>query len=111
MATVPTWEWVTILCCLFFSAFFSGSETAFVSLSRAKFQALLLARNKVRDPLRIWVENPSGLLTSILIGNNLVNIAASAIATDIASKVFKSSALAVAVGVTTFVILVFGDAR
>ena len=109
MASVPTWEWITIICCLFLSAFFSGSETAFVSLSRAKFQALLQARDRKRDPLNIWVHNPSGLLTSILIGNNLVNIAASAIATDIASQVFESSALAVAVGATTFVILVFGE--
>ena len=109
MATVPTWEWVTIFCCLFFSAFFSGCETAFVSLSRAKFQSLLQARSRARDPLKVWVDNPSGLLTSILIGNNLVNIGASALATDIASKVFESSALAVAVGVTTFVILVFGE--
>ena len=109
MASVPTWEWITIICCLFLSAFFSGSETAFVSLSRAKFQALLQARDRKRDPLNIWVHNPSGLLTSILIGNNLVNIAASAIATDIASRVFESSALAVAVGATTFVILVFGE--
>ena len=109
MASVPTWEWITIICCLFLSAFFSGSETAFVSLSRAKFQALLQARDRKRDPLNIWVHNPSGLLTSILIGNNLVNISASAIATDIASRVFESSALAVAVGATTFVILVFGE--
>ena len=109
MASVPTWEWITIICCLFLSAFFSGSETAFVSLSRAKFQALLQARDRKRDPLNIWVHNPSGLLTSILIGNNLVNIAASAIVTDIASQVFESSALAVAVGATTFVILVFGE--
>jgi CBS domain containing-hemolysin-like protein len=109
MASVPTWEWITIICCLFLSAFFSGSETAFVSLSRAKFQAILQSRDRKRDPLNIWVHNPSGLLTSILIGNNLVNIAASAIAADIASQIFKSSALAVAVGVTTFVILVFGE--
>jgi putative hemolysin len=109
MESVPTWEWITIFCCLFLSAFFSGSETAFVSLSRAKFQALLLDRDRKRDPLRVWVDNPSGLLTSILIGNNLVNIGASALATDIASRVFKSSALAVAVGATTFVILVFGE--
>jgi len=109
MTSVPTWEWVTILCCLFFSAFFSGSETAFVSLSRAKFQAILLDRGRKRDPLRVWVNNPSGLLTSILIGNNLVNIGASALATDIASKVFKSSTLAVAIGVTTLFILVFGE--
>lgn len=109
MESVPTWEWVTIFFCLFLSAFFSGSETAFVSLSRAKFQALLIDRERKRDPLRVWVDNPSGLLTSILIGNNLVNIGASALATDIASKIFKSSALAVAVGATTFVILVFGE--
>ena len=59
--TVPAWEWITILCCLFFSAFFSGSETAFVSLSKAKFQALLQSRELKRDPLKVWVENRSGL--------------------------------------------------
>lgn len=107
MATVPAWEWIIIVCCLFFSAFFSGSETAFVSLSEAKFQALLQSRERKRDPLKVWVDNPSGLLTSILIGNNLVNIGASAIATDIASRIFKSNAIAVAVGMTTLVILVF----
>ena len=97
MASVPTWEWITIICCLFLSAFFSGSETAFISLSRAKFQAILQARDRKRDPLNVWVHNPSGLLTSILIGNNLVNIAASAIATDIAYQVFENNALGVAV--------------
>jgi putative hemolysin len=109
MTSVPTWEWVTILCCLLLSAFFSGSETAYVSLSRAKFQALLLDRDRKRDPLRVWLTNPSGLLTSILIGNNLVNIGASALATDMASKIFESRALAVAIGITTLVILVFGE--
>jgi len=109
MAHIPTWEWLTILCCLILSAFFSASETAFVSLSRAKFQALLQDRARRRDPLQVWVDNPSGLLTSILIGNNLVNIGASALATDIASKVFKNSALAFAVGITTLFILVFGE--
>lgn len=109
MSSVPTWEWIIIICCLFFSAFFSGSETAFISLSKAKLQALLQARGRKRDPLRVWIDSPSELLTSILIGNNLVNIGATAIATDIASRVFESSALAVAVGATTFVILVFGE--
>jgi putative hemolysin len=109
MASIPTWEWITLICCLFLSAFFSGSETAFVSLSRARFQALLQARDRKRDPLKVWIDNPSGLLTSILIGNNLVNIAASVIATDVASHIFENSALAVAVGATTLVILVFGE--
>jgi len=109
MATVPTWEWIIILGCLGLSAFFSGSETAYVSLSRVKFHTLLLERKRKRDPLKVWVDNPSGLLTAILIGNNLVNIGASSLATDIASRIFKNNAIAVAVGVTTLVILVFGE--
>jgi len=109
MGNVPAWEWVTILVCLVLSGFFSGAETAFVSLSRAKFHALIQARVKKRDPLIIWVENPSALLTSILIGNNLVNIFASALATSIATRLFLSRGIAVAVGVMTLVILVFGE--
>lgn len=108
-ATVPTWEWVTIFICLVLSGFFSGSETAFVSLSKARFQAIMQARDRKPDPLNIWLKNPSALLTSILIGNNLVNIGASALATDIASRLFASRGLAVAVGVMTLVILIFGE--
>lgn len=107
--SVPTWEWVTIFVCLLLSGFFSGSETAFVSLSKAKFQAIMQARDRKPDPLNIWVKNPSALLTSILIGNNLVNIGASALATDIASRLYASRGLAVAVGVMTLAILVFGE--
>jgi len=109
MTGVPTWEWITIVLCVMFSGYFSGSETAFVSLSRAKIQNLLDSRGKKRDPLKIWLDDPSALLTSILIGNNLVNVAASALATDIASRIFRSQALAVTVGVMTLVILVFGE--
>ena len=109
MESVPTWEWVTILTCLVLSGFFSGSETAFVSLSKAKFHALIQTRDRKPDPLRIWVENPSALLISILIGNNLVNIFASALATSIATKVFASRGIAVAVGLMTLFILIFGE--
>ncbi len=109
MGSVPTWEWVTILVCIVLSGFFSGSETAFVSLSKAKFHALIQTRKKKPDPLRIWVENPSALLTSILIGNNLVNIFASALATSIATKIFLNRGIAVAVGLMTLIILVFGE--
>ncbi|UCF30869.1 MAG: DUF21 domain-containing protein [bacterium] len=109
MVDVPTWEWVTIIVCVLLSGYFSGSETAFVSLSRAKVHALLERRGKKRDPLRIWLKKPSALLTAILIGNNLVNIGASALATDIASRMFRNRGIAVAVGATTLVILVFGE--
>lgn len=109
MGRVPTWEWATILVCVVLSGFFSGSETAFVSLSKAKFHTLIQARKRKFDPLRIWVENPSALLTSILIGNNLVNIFASALATSIATRIFLDRGIAVAVGLMTLVILVFGE--
>jgi putative hemolysin len=109
MENVPAWEWLTILACLVLSGFFSGSETAFVSLSRAKFHTLIHGRDRKPDPLNIWVSNPSALLTSILIGNNLVNIGASALATDIATRIFLNRGIAVAVGVMTLVILVFGE--
>ncbi len=80
-----------------------------MSLSKAKVHSLLEGRDSKRDPLRIWLDKPSALLTSILIGNNLVNIGASALATDIASKMFQNRGIAVAIGVTTLLILVFGE--
>jgi CBS domain containing-hemolysin-like protein len=109
MENVPAWEWLTIIACLILSGFFSGSETAFISLSKAKFHTLIQTRDRKKDPLKIWVNNPSALLISILIGNNLVNIFASALATDIATRIFLNRGIAVAVGVMTLVILVFGE--
>ena len=109
MAAVPTWEWVTLLLCVVFSGYFSGSETAYVSLSRAKLETILQGRGKRLNATQIWLNNPSGLLTSILIGNNLVNIGASALATDIASRIYPGRGIPVAVGVMTLVILVFGE--
>ena len=108
MNSVPPWEWATIAACVLLSGYFSGSETAFVSLSRAKVQSLVSLRGR-RHPVAIWLKDPSALLTAILIGNNLSNIGASALATDIASAVFANQGIAVAVGVMTLVILVFGE--
>lgn len=109
MAAVPTWEWVTLVLCVVFSGYFSGSETAYLSLSRAKLETILQGRGKRLNATQIWLNNPSGLLTSILIGNNLVNIGASALATDIASHIYPGRGIPVAVGVMTLVILVFGE--
>lgn len=109
MAAVPTWEWVTLFWCVVFSGYFSGSETAYASVSRAKLETILKGRGHRWNATQIWLNNPSGLLTSILIGNNLVNIGASALATDIASRLFPGKGIPVAVGVTTLVILVFGE--
>ena len=94
---------------LLLSAFFSGVETAFVSLSEIKIQHLLNQNAKGIKLVKRLKDNHHRLIITILIGNNLVNIAASAIATSIAIDTFASNAIGIAVGVMTLVILIFGE--
>lgn len=97
------------LVCLVFSALFSASETAITSLGTLKTKHLLESRPKDRIILTFWLENPGRVLTTILTVNNLVNILASAIITKIAIQQSHSYAIAIATGITTFFILVFGE--
>lgn len=98
-----------LIICLFLSGFFSSSETALFSISKIK--ALHLAKEGARlDKLILSMKEDSHkLLTTILIGNNVVNIAASALATALAIKFFQSNAVGIATGVMTMLILVFGE--
>ncbi|MBW2220645.1 MAG: HlyC/CorC family transporter [Deltaproteobacteria bacterium] len=98
-----------LLICVFFSAFFSGIETAFVSLSDIRIQHLLEEKKRGISLVKTLKDNYQRLIITILVGNNLVNIAASSIATSIAIDVFKSNAIAIAVGAMTLVILIFGE--
>ena len=59
--------------------------------------------------LRFMTEKPSELLTTILVGNNLANILAASMTTTISARYFENDALSISVGVTTFIILVFGE--
>jgi CBS domain containing-hemolysin-like protein len=107
--TVPSWEYVAIGICVLFSGFFSASETALTALSEVRAQRLVEERKRAARGLRLWLARPTRVLTTILIGNNLVNVAASALATDVAAQLFAHSGLAIAIGVITFIILVFGE--
>lgn len=91
------------------SAFFSASETALVSLSRFKVHYMIEKKRFGAAHIKMLKDNPEKLLTAILIGNNIVNISASVIATSIAIDVFKSNAIGIATGVMTFLILIFGE--
>lgn len=104
-----SFEIILLLICLFLSGFFSSAETALFSISRVK--ALYIAKNGSRaDQLIMHMKKDSHtLLTTVLIGNNLVNIGASAIATAIAFEMFQSNAVGIATGTMTFLILVFGE--
>jgi len=90
------------------SAFFSGSETALFSLSRL---ALSRLENGSHDGKKILhlLSSPGRLLITILIGNMVVNILASAIATKLALHHFGDSGVSIAIGVMTFLLLVFGE--
>lgn len=104
-----TFELTLLLICLLLSGFFSSSETALFSLSKIK--ALHIAKDGTRTGRLIMKmkDDSHTLLTTILIGNNLVNIAASAIATSLAIDYFQSNAVGIATGVMTLVILIFGE--
>lgn len=102
---IPTMELTGIAVCLLFSAFFSGSETALTSLPMVRLEQLLEKHPIWARSLRLWKDNPNGILTTILIGNNIFNITASALATSLASRYFSTSGIPIAVGAMTFLLL------
>ncbi len=91
------------------SAFFSGSETAYLSVSRAKVRKLAKEGDSRAIVLERLLHTPNRVIITILIGNNLVNILAASIATSIAIQVFGSTGVGIATGAVTLVVLLFGE--
>ncbi len=104
-----TIEILTISMLIVLSAFFSGSETALISVNKIRIRHLADSGNKNAAILIKLLENPEQFLTAILIGNNIVNITASVLAADAALRTFGSSGIAIATGVMTLLILVFSE--
>ena len=103
-------EAIWILVCLFMSSFFSGSETSITAFGQLKAQHLVEQRKgKNSKHLILWMKHPARILSTILLFNNIFNIAASAQATVIATRYFESQAVGIATGITTFLVLVFGE--
>lgn len=94
---------------LIISAYFSGSETAMMSLNRYRLKHLASKGHKGAIRAIKMLERPDRLIGLILIGNNLVNILASAIATIIGIRLFGDVGVAIATGVLTLVVLVFAE--
>lgn len=97
-----------LVACLLLSAFFSGSETGMMSLNRYRLKHLRKHHRGARLALRL-LEKPDRLIGLILIGNNLVNIFASAIATVIALRLWGDAGIAVATVGLTITILIFSE--
>lgn len=97
---------VLLLVC---SAFFSGSETALMSSSKPKLHKKEKEGDKGAARVNRIISCPETLLSTILLGNNLVNIAASALTTGLFIKLFGDSGIAMATLVMTFVVLIFAE--
>jgi len=102
-------EILTLLFLLLLSGIFSGSETALVAISIARAEALVRSKRPGSQALYQLKRHPVRMLTAILIGNNVVNIAASAMATVIATERFGHLGPGIAVGGLTILILIFGE--
>ncbi|HJM79001.1 MAG TPA: hemolysin family protein [Nitrosopumilus sp.] len=91
------------------SGFFSGLEVALVGVRKSKVVQLLNEGKKGSKALHKLKTNPSWMMSSVNLGNNLVNVGASALATSVAIRLFGNDGLAIAVGIMTFLILIFGE--
>lgn len=97
---------VILLAC---SAFFSMSETALMSISKIRLRNMIDDGVKNARLVEKVLDNPGKLLSAILIGNNLVNIGATALSTGIATNLFGSKGVGIATGVVTILVLIFGE--
>lgn len=104
-----TWELVVLVFLLLLSAFFSAAETALMSLSKIRIRHLVEEGVRGAKLIQKLTEEPSRLLGSILIGNNVVNIGASALATSVTYKIAGESGVAIATGIVTVLVLIFGE--
>ena len=107
---VDLWIEISALAVLIgLSGFFSGLEVALVGVRKSKVVQLFNEGEKGSKALHKLKMNPSWMMSSVNLGNNLVNVGASALATSLAIRLFGNDGLGIAVGIMTFLILVFGE--
>ena len=100
---------VILLSLLLSSGFFSSAETALMTVNTHRLRSLADRGNKNAAILLTILQRPEKVLSAILIGNNIVNLSASALATTLTLRLFGSYAVSIVTGVLTLLILVFGE--
>ena len=110
MSNIETLYLVFLFVCLLLSAFFSSSETAFISLQRIRIEHLV--NTKVTGARRVakMIERPEKLLSTILLGNNFFNTAAAALATVLAVSIWGERGILIATIGVTIILLIFCEA-
>ena len=94
---------------LLLAGFFSAAEVALISLSKFKVRQMVLEKRFGSHFINRLKEEPQRMLSTILIGNNVLNVGASALFTSMMIARFENYALGITTGVMTFLILVFGE--
>ncbi len=115
MLGTPTWEWLAGAGVVLGSAIASSSETALTALGEIRARQLVESGGRRGRLMRVWVEHPERVLSSILVTNTLLNIGGGVLAGEIAASVASdngfspATALAIATAVATTVILFLGE--
>lgn len=100
---------ITVIVLLALSAFFSSAETSLTTVNKMRVRTLADAGDKRAITLTKVTEDPGKMLSTILVGNNIVNLSASSLMTTLALDLFGSKAVGIATGILTLLILVFGE--
>ena len=100
---------ICLIILLLLSSFFSSAETALTTVNKIRMRTLSESGNKKADRVLRVTGNSAKMLSAILIGNNIVNLSASSLATTLAVKIFGSVGAGIATGILTFLILIFGE--
>ena len=100
---------VLLFVCLLLSAFFSGSETAFISLQRFRLEHMVNTEVVGAKRVALMLKHPEKLLSTILLGNNFVNTAAAALGTAVALSLWPEQGVIIATVVVTILLLVFSE--
>ncbi len=94
---------------LLLSAFFSSAETALTTVNRIRMRNLAEEGSRQARRVLAITDNSGKMISAILIGNNIVNLSASSLATSLAIKLFGSVGAGIATGILTVLILIFGE--
>jgi putative hemolysin len=100
---------IVLIILLSLSAFFSSAETALTTVNRIRIQSLADDGDRRASVVLKVIDNKAKMLSAVLIGNNVVNIAASSLATTLAIAVFGSMFVGLVTGILTLLILIFGE--
>lgn len=102
-------EFLAIIICLILSGLFSGAEIAFFSITESKLHTMVEEQKRGAKLALFLRQNPQRLLSTILIGNNVVNLAAASLVSVVTFQYFGSQGVAVATGLLTIIVLLFGE--